>query len=325
VLTQVLGGFQFAKTDDHIVGPETLDDAGVYRLADDLAIVQTVDFIPPVTDDPRMFGRIAAANAFSDIYAMGGKPVTALNLVGFPSDSLDLDILGETLKGGNEIVAEAGASVLGGHSVKDEEFKYGLAVTGVIHPDQAVANRGGHVGDVMILTKPIGMGVVTTAYRQRKIDDAEALGAFEQMATLNKTACEVMMRVGASACTDVTGFGLLGHGHELASASGVTMRLRARDVPLFGLSLELARRKMLTRGCKQSRGYLGEQAEVLADVEKPLADLCFDAETSGGLLMAVPAEKADEMLRELHAAGVGAAAKVGELVAKTSRTVVLAP
>ncbi len=323
MLAQVLGSFTFSRSDDLIVGPETLDDAGVFRLRDDLAIVQTADFFPPICDDPRMFGRIAAANALSDVYAMGGTPVTALNLVGFPADDLDIEVLSETLQGGDEKVREAGAVMAGGHSVKDEEFKYGLAVTGTVHPDKVIANYGGRPGDVVILTKPIGMGVVTTAYRGRKISEREALPAFEQMATLNKVAAEVMVRVGAHGCTDVTGFGLMGHGYELANASGVTLRLSLARVPVFELSEALARRNMFTRGCRQSHAFLADKTEVNSGLDAVQVDLCFDAETSGGLLMAVAEDRADEMVRELKAAGVAAAAVVGALVENTGKGVVL--
>lgn len=328
MLAQVLGSFQPARSDDLIVGPETLDDAGVFRLREDLAIVQTADFFPPVTDDPRMFGRIAAANALSDVYAMGATPVTVLNIVGFPSDDLDLEVLVETLAGGDEKVREAGAVLCGGHSVKDTEFKYGMAVTGTVHPDRVITNRGGQAGDVVILTKPIGMGVVTTAYRARKIGEAEALPAFEQMATLNRAASEVMVRVGANACTDVTGYGLMGHGHELAGASGVTgltLRLSLAKVPFFELSEGLARRKMFTRGCKQSHAHLEGKVQVAGGMDPARADLCFDAETSGGLLMSVAEDRADAMLEGLRDAGVERAAAVGTLVASTGKTVVLGP
>ena len=253
MLAQVLGGLQFARNENLIVGPESFDDAGVYALTDGQAIVQTVDFFPPVTDDPLLFGRIAAANALSDVYAMGGRPITALNLVAFPHGKLELEILTQTLRGGNEKVSEAGAVIMGGHSVSDEEFKYGLAVTGLVDPDRAVTNCGGQAGDTVILTKPIGTGVVTTAYRKRKINDEEARPVFEQMAALNKAASEVMVRIGAHACTDVTGFGLMGHGYELAHASGLTLRLSLDKVPVLAPSKDFARRKLLTRGCRQSR------------------------------------------------------------------------
>ena len=324
MLAQVLGGLQFARNENLIVGPESFDDAGVYALTDGQAIVQTVDFFPPVTDDPLLFGRIAAANALSDVYAMGGRPITALNLVAFPHGKLELEILIQTLRGGNEKVSEAGAVIMGGHSVSDEEFKYGLAVTGLVEPDRVVTNRGGQAGDAVILTKPIGTGVVTTAYRKRKITDEEARPVFEQMAALNKAASEVMVRIGAHACTDVTGFGLMGHGYELAHASALTLRLSLDKVPVLAPSQDFARRKLLTRGCRQSRDYLQGKVEVAAGLDPALTDLCFDAETSGGLLIAVAPDKADEMLRELHAAGVAAAAFVGTLVEATEKTVVLA-
>ena len=320
-----MGDYQFARNDRLLVGPETLDDAGVYQLTDDIALVQTVDFFPPVTDDARLFGRIAAANALSDIYAMGATPVTALNMVGFPSDDLDLSLLRETLQGGDEVVCEAGAVIAGGHSVKDTEFKYGLAVTGTVHPDRVIRNQGGRPGDLVLLTKPIGTGVVTTAYRRGKISDADARPVFEQMATLNRDAASILSDFGAHAATDVTGFGLLGHGYELTTSGDVTLRLFASTIPILPVSYGLARSGLFTGNCQQTQEDLNDGIDVSAKVNRQVAQLCFDAETSGGLLACIPPDRADEALRSLHDAGVAEATIVGQMEARGDVAVQLDP
>jgi selenide,water dikinase len=270
----------------------------VVRLDAERALVQTLDFFPPVVDDPVWYGRIAAANALSDVYAMGGKPLTAMNIVGFPA-VLPPSLLGEILRGGAEKVIEAGAILVGGHSVRDTEVKYGLSVTGIVHPDRIVTNAAARPGDVLVLTKPLGMGAITTAIKQDKVGDDVAEAACAQMATLNKDAAEAALAAGAKAATDVTGFGLMGHGRGIAEASRVTLELDHAAVPLFPGALALAEQKLVSGGAGRTRAFLGEQAEVAAAVPAALCDLCFDAETSGGLLIAVDPARADALVADL--------------------------
>jgi selenide,water dikinase len=319
-LAQVLRGLEGEVDERLLVGPESLDDAGVVRLEDatglsrpDLpALVQTVDFFPPVVDDPYLYGAIAAANSLSDVYAMGGRPFTALTLASFPEDFPE-DWLGQILKGGFDKVREAGALVAGGHTVEGE-VQFGFAVTGLVDPARVTANSGARAGDRVYLTKPIGMGAMTTAAKLRKIDFEALLPAAHQMATLNRAAAEAMLAVGVRACTDVTGFGLVGHGRNVARASGVTLRLRVGDVPVFPGALDLARRGILSGGAKRGRASLKGEVRVGPGVEQALASLCFDAETSGGLLIAVAASDAAALERELRARELPVAC-VGEMLA----------
>jgi len=294
-----------------IVGTETSDDAGVFRLRDDLAIVNTVDFFTPIVDDPYTFGQIAAANALSDVYAMGGEPTTALNIVGFPKGRLDLAILTDIIRGGSERVRAAGAVVIGGHSIIDEELKYGMAVTGVIHPDRVIRNSGVQPDDVLVLTKPLGTGIVTTALKRRKASAASVRAAVQSMVRLNDTASAVMRALPVHACSDVTGFGLLGHGFEMASGSGVTIVLESRALPLLPGARRLARQGFLTGGCRRNRDYLQNKTSVDAAIPAELVEVALDPQTSGGLLIAVAADHADALVAELRARGIDAAARVG--------------
>lgn len=309
---------------DLLIGPEHFSDAGVYRLRADLAIVQTTDFFPPLVDDPYTFGQIAAANSLSDCYAMGAAPITCLNLVGFPDQDLPLEILDAILAGGASKVAEAGAVILGGHSVRDAEIKYGLAVTGTVHPDKVLTNRGAQPGDVLILTKPIGSGILASAAKNEKISQDEFAEAIAVMAELNAAAARVAVRVGAHAVTDITGFGLIGHASELAEASGVTVELSASRVPLMKRARELAEAGVVTRAWKQTleslgAGYANDGADGV--LEKVLAD----AQTSGGLLLAVPAQEADRVLAELRNEGVASPTAIGEVRPKAATSLTLRP
>lgn len=297
-----------------LIGADTLDDAGVYRIGEGLALVQTVDFFPPVVDDPYRFGQIAAANALSDVFAKGGRPLTALNIVGFPK-KLDPELLGEILRGGAEKVIEAGAVIVGGHSVVDSEVKYGLAVTGVIDPAQIVSNAGARVGDVLYLTKPLGMGTLSTAMKKKAVDPRLADAAADQMATLNRGASQAMLEVGVHAATDITGFGLVGHGRNLARASGVRLRFEAAALPIFEQAEHLAARGMLSGGACRGQEQLGRSVHVSDSVDPVRASLTYDAETSGGLLIAVPRERAGELEAALESHGVETRARVGEVVA----------
>lgn len=298
---------------DLLAGAAYAEDAGVYRLRADLAIVLTTDFFPPLVDDPQTFGRIAAANALSDVYAMGGRPVTALNLVCFPDDKLDLDILGEILRGGAEKVLEAGAVVAGGHSVRDAEIKYGLAVTGTIHPDQIIRNHGARPGDALILTKPIGSGVLTTAAKKGLIDEAALAEAIAVMTTLNRRAAEAMVEVGVHAATDITGYGLLGHAFEMADASETTLVFDTARVALMAGVRDLARQGCVTRAHRSTLSRLGPALDA-SGIEAALVHVLADAQTSGGLLISVAADRADELVRRCGVeAGVAPPTVVGEV------------
>jgi len=296
---------------DVIVGTETSDDAGVFRLRPDLAIVNTVDFFTPIVDDPYVFGQIAAANALSDVYAMGGEPKTALNIVAFPKGKLDLAILAEILKGGAERVTAAGAVVIGGHSIIDPELKFGLAVTGVIHPARVIRNVGVQPGDALVLTKPLGTGIVSTALKQRKAPASAVRDAVRSMITLNATASIVMRAFPVHACSDVTGFGLLGHAHEMASGSDVTLVFESAQLPLLAGAVRLAEQGYVTGGSRRNRDYLGGKVEVKESVRAGLVEVAFDPQTSGGLLIALPRPKAPKLVEALHKKGVNAARLIG--------------
>jgi selenide, water dikinase len=279
-----------------LVAADHADDAGVVKLTDDLAIVQTADFFTPIVDDPYAFGRIAATNALSDIYAMGGEPVSALNLVAYPLATLGGELLAEILRGGADAVAAAGASIVGGHSIDDPEPKYGLAVTGTVHPDRVLTNSGGRAGDALVLTKPLGAGAVATAIKRGLADGELVERAIEVMTTLNAAAAEQARAAGAHALTDVTGFGLLGHLHELAEASGLAAVLDAAAVPAIDGVLDLlADERALAGGSKRNRADAEDWTTFLDDVPEPRRRLCCDAMTSGGLLAAVAPERASEI------------------------------
>ncbi len=300
-----------------LVGPKTLDDAGVVVLGPGeglpagirLALVQTVDFFPPVVDDPHWYGAIAAANALSDVYAMGGRPFSALSLAGFPAD-FSKEWRDAILRGGHAKVRESGAVLAGGHTVVSD-VQFGFAVTGLVDPARVATNAGARAGDVVYLTKPIGMGCVTTAAKLRKIRWEDVEPAARQMATLNDRAADAMASVETHACTDVTGFGLVGHALNVARASDLTLRLRLRDVPLFPIARDLARRGLFSGGAKRGRAGLAAEVEIARDLEEDLIGLAFDAETSGGLLIVVPPASAAALegalrARELPVACVGA-------------------
>jgi selenide, water dikinase len=308
---QVLHSLPSFESPDLIVGTETSDDAGVFRLRPDLAIVNTVDFFTPIVDDPYVFGQVAAANALSDIYAMGAEPKTALNIVAFPKGKLDLEVLGEIIRGGAERAREAGAVVIGGHTIIDEELKYGMAVTGVVHPDQVIRNVGVQPGDALILTKPLGTGIITTALKRRTASRDAVRAAIASMVSLNNTASAIMRGFAVHACSDVTGFGLLGHAAEMAGGSRVTIVLEAAKLPLLPGARRLAEQGSLTGGCKRNRDYLKDKIAVDRSISAGLVEVAFDPQTSGGLLMALPKARAAEAVTALHAKGIKAAAIVG--------------
>jgi len=287
----------------------------VYRLDDEQAIVETVDFFTPVVDDPYWFGRIAAANAFSDVWAMGGRPLFALNVVGWPVGKLPMEELGEVLRGGAETARLAGASILGGHSIDDPEPKYGLAVTGVVHPGRILRNVGARPGDALVLTKPLGSGILTTAIKRELATAAQLDAAVELMATLNRAAGEALAASGAvHALTDVTGFGLLGHGWEMASGSGVGLRLRTADVRVLEGVHDLAARDVVPGGSKANLRWVTPSLRMADGLADTWPQVLADAQTNGGLLAAVDRSRAGEVVAALRAAGVAAAAIVGEVL-----------
>ncbi len=314
-LAQVLRSLPSFDDPNLLVGTDHFDDAGVYRLTDTLAIVTTVDFFPPLVDDPYVFGQIAAANSLSDVYAMGGRAVTVLNIVGFPDKDLPVEILGDILRGGAERVLAAGAVVAGGHSVRDAEIKFGLSVTGVVDPSRMFTNGGAKAGDVLVLSKPIGSGVLTSAAKAGDIDEGGLAEAVAVMIDLNAAASEAAIEVGARGVTDITGFGLIGHAFELAEASGVTIELEAGKVPLLDQTISLAKRKMLTRAHKTNLAHLGDRV-VASGVDETTLAVLADAQTSGGLLIAVGEDRADELVAGLKKRGTKSAAVVGRAVPK---------
>lgn len=287
----------------------------MFRLRDDLAIINTVDFFTPVVDDPYTYGVISAANSLSDVYAMGGEPKTAMNIVCFPQSGADKGILADILRGGADKTAEAGVVIVGGHSVADDEIKYGLAVNGVIDPHYVRRNVGVEVGDVLILTKPLGTGILTTALKKGRLsEEDEYRAAVMSMSTLNATAARIMQHYSVHACTDVTGFSLMGHSCEMAMGSGVSLRLYAATLPVLPGALRLALEGYVTGGCKRNRTYLADKARVDPHVPQDLNEVAFDPQTSGGLLIAVPEREAEALARALLNEGVLAAAVIGESV-----------
>lgn len=310
---------EFPKPDDPnlLVGFDFADDAGVYKLTDDLAIIQTIDVFTPIVDDAYDYGRIAAANSLSDVYAMGGKPLTCLNFAAFPRNTLDIEILGDILRGGFDKVQEAGAILLGGHTIEDKEPKYGMAVTGVIHPDKVVPNAGAKPGDRLILTKPLGTGIITTALKVEAASERAVKAATESMATLNKVASETMQEVGAHGCTDITGFGFIGHALEMAKASNVGLRISLSQIPLLPDVIDLLIDSEMTFfpvGSYRNRDAYQGDVDVAPGLQEERVYVLYDAQTSGGLLIAVAADQADHLLQLLHERSVTAAAIVGEAV-----------
>jgi selenide,water dikinase len=327
-LTQVLRDVNPEADERLLVGPQTVDDAGVVLLGEaegvsgaGVALVQTVDYFPPVLDDPYLYGAVAAANALSDVYAMGGRPFSALNLAGFPN-RFRPEWIREIFRGGFEKVQEAGAIVAGGHTLEGEQVLFGFAVTGVVDRERMTANSGARPGDRLYLTKPLGMGSITTAGKFEKVAPDVVRAAAKVMATLNAAASEAMMEVGARACTDITGYGLVGHASNVAEASGVTMRFELSSLPLQTGALDLARHGVLSDGTKRGKAALGDVVLAGPGSDDALVNICFDAETSGGLLIVVDPAKAADLEAALAARSVSVHA-VGEAVARTDHVVEL--
>lgn len=289
------------------------DDAGVYKISDELALIQTVDFFTPIVDAPYAFGQIAAANALSDVYAMGGVPKTAMNIVCFPSQQMDLSVLREILEGGLDKMAEAGVSLVGGHSVDDKELKYGLSVTGFVHPKRVLTKRNIKAGSVLILTKPLGTGIINTAIKGGLVSGQLSEKVINSMAQLNRYAAEAMDGFSVNACTDITGFGLAGHLSEMVVGSGVGIRIDSKSLPLFPEALEFASMGLIPAGAYKNREFRKSVVEISSEVPLALTDVFFDPQTSGGLVISVDANQADHLLNTLHAKGLKWASIIGKI------------
>jgi selenide, water dikinase len=303
-----------------LVGHETSDDAGVYQLTDSIALIQTVDFFTPIVDDPYMFGQITAANALSDVYAMGGEPKTVLNIVAYPIKKLGAEMLSDILRGAADKVKEAGALTVGGHSIDDQEPKFGLSVTGIVHPDKVWKNVGAKPGDVLVLTKPIGVGIITTGIKRSVVTPGQEQIVTDTMAELNKTAAEMLMNYQPHAVTDVTGFGLLGHSSEMARGSNVSFEISYSKVPILEGALELARDGVVPGGSKSNHKWILEDVEYEDLLSEEQLVLC-DAITSGGLLVSMSEEEAVQYVDNLHSAGKQHAAIVGRVTEKKEKLI----
>jgi selenide,water dikinase len=299
-----------------LTGLEHAEDAGVYKLSADLALVQTVDFFTPTVDDPFTFGQIAATNALNDVYAMGGKPLTAMNIVCFPIKTMDKSVLREVLRGGLYKMREAGVLLIGGHSVEDNEIKYGLSVTGVIHPDKVLFNRGAKAGDSLILTKPLGTGIISTAIKAEEASSEIVTKAISCMTQLNKKTSEMMIAAGdIHACTDITGFGFLGHACEMIEGSDVGMNIHSAAVPIFTGLQELVETGFVPGGLYRNKNFRISQIETADTCPAWLLDVFFDPQTAGGLFFSLPRKKAQNLVEKMRRSGIGDAAVVGEVVA----------
>lgn len=298
-LDHILCGLDLPTDPNLIVGATTGEDAGVYRLNDDTALIQTVDFFTPIVDDPYQFGQVAAANALSDVYAMGGKPLLAMNLVCFPIKEMDRSILKDILRGGLDKIKEAGALLVGGHSIEDSELKYGLSITGVVHPSRVILNSGAQVGDRLLLTKPLGTGILSTALKGGVAAKGTEAMITTVMATLNREAAQLMQTIGPHACTDITGFGLVGHLYEMALASGVAIRIDSRAVPVLPETLHFASMGIIPEGAHKNKAFYGQYLKSSLEEMDPLEMVLLDPQTSGGLLIAASADGVNSIAERL--------------------------
>jgi selenide, water dikinase len=296
-----------------IVGFDTMDDAGVYRISPDMALIQTVDFFTPIVDDPYTYGRIAACNALSDVYAMGGKPITAMNIVCYPLKKFSLDILNKILKGGIAILEEADVQLLGGHSVEDDELKYGLSVTGVVHPDKVLRNVGLKPDDSLILTKALGTGIIGTALKAGEAKEGHIKSFIHSMTALNRQASEIARKYNIHACTDITGFGLVGHLTEMLFSEKLQITIYSKDLPLLSGACEYASGGLIPGGLYKNRDYIGNRCSIDAAVSRELADIVFDPQTSGGLVLALPEKDAPSLLVELKSGGLDRASIIASV------------
>jgi len=313
-LDQLLKELPIPKDPKVLVGLDTSDDAGVYQLSEEIALVQTVDFFTPIVDDPFTFGQVAVANALSDVYAMGGTPLTGMNLVAFPIKTLPSSVLKEILLGGLSKMQEAGVALVGGHTIEDPEIKYGLAVTGLVHPKKILTNAKAKVGDQLVLTKPLGTGIISTALKAGMASQEAVQKIVQSMVTLNRAASEWMKKFAAHACTDITGFSFLGHLLEMATASQVGMAIQSRDVPVFPEAVEYARMGLVPGGAHSNRDFFSCKVEIHSDVPSLLMDIFYDPQTSGGLLISVPSSEAEKLVATLKKEGHGHSGIVGEVV-----------
>jgi len=306
------------------VGIENSDDAGVYKLSDDLAIIQTLDFFTPIVDDPYTFGQVAVANSLSDVYAMGGVPIIAMNIICFPINSMKIDILREVLLGGLDKMREAGVLLVGGHSVEDDELKYGLSVTGTVHPEKVLLNRGARAGDALVLTKPLGTGIINTALKGNVASDELVGKSIQCMARLNKKAADLMTQSSdVHACTDVTGFGLLGHAAEMIEGSDVGIVIRSSSVPVFNEIKEFVEMGIIPGGLNRNRKFRMKMVDVGPTCQPWLVDVFFDPQTSGGLLISLPSEEAEILVSKMRDEGIHDAAVIGEVVAEPKGKIIL--
>lgn len=305
-----------------LVGFDTADDAAVYQLRDDLAVVQTLDFFTPIVDDPFDYGRIAALNSINDVWAMAGTPITAMAITCFPKKGVDFSILAEIMRGGLSVLNENGVMLVGGHSVQSDQIMFGYSVTGLIHPDEVAANIGARPGDVLILTKPIGTGVISTGIKFGKADAQTAAASLTAMLTSGRKAAEAMREFSVRGATDITGFGLLGHAWELAKGSQVTIEINAAQVPLIHGAHEMARRKMLTQGDKTNREYVGDDIVLSAGLSKEMASLLYDPQTAGGMLISIAPNQADALLARLKETYADATI-IGRVTEKAARSLVV--
>ena len=313
-LDRALCGLEFPTDSNVLVGLDRADDAGVYKVTDDLAIIQTVDFFTPIVDDPYGFGQISASNALSDVYAMGGVPKTAMNLVAFPLEDMDMSVLRQILQGGLDKMREAEVVLVGGHSVEDKELKYGLSVTGFIHPDRILTKKGLKTGDRLILTKPLGTGIINTAIKGGLASEEIIDTVTRLMATLNRDAAEIMKDYPVHACTDITGFGLLGHIAEMIIDTEFGVRLTSKTIPIIPETLEYAGMGLIPAGTYNNREFRECMVDFTPSVDRLLQDILFDPQTSGGLLMCVDRESADDLLDKLKEKGLTSAAIIGEVL-----------
>jgi selenide,water dikinase len=315
-LAQVLGTLPPQPINHNVlVGYESADDAGVFRLQDDVALVQTVDFFTPVADDPEIYGRVAAINALNDIYAMGGRPLTALAIVCYPQKE-SFEVLGQILRGGQLAMNEAGVIILGGHSIDDAEIKFGYAVTGVINPQKVITNGGAKPGDTLVLTKRIGTGAISTGIKHEKASQTAVEAALKTMTSSAAVASEVMVSLKAHACTDITGFGLLGHAYEMAQASDVCLVIEAERVPLLPDVLDLIAQGMLTRGDKNNRVYVGDTVSIAENISREMQSALFDPQTAGGLLISIDKSKVEELMSKVTGAAI-----IGEVRERTDKLI----
>lgn len=322
ILAQVLCHLPKTHDDRLLVGLDTSDDAAVFKINDDLALIQTLDFFTPVVDDPYTFGQIAATNSLSDVYAMGGEPILAMNIVCFPN-CLNPDILGQILRGGYDKVAEAGALTVGGHTVEDDEPKFGLSVAGFVHPDKVLANSNAKPGDVLVLTKPLGLGIINTAIKGEIADKEAYEDAVKVMTTLNKYAKEAIDRTGGvNSLTDITGFGLLGHALEMAEGSCVTIKIDSKNIPVIPKALEYAKMGLVPAGAYANRAFTGDKVYINDNIAQEIEDVLFDPQTSGGLLISIPKEKVEKLLEELKSTPTKYAV-VGEVFEKQEHYIIV--